>query len=217
MKRRYWLVLLLSGWLAQGFPSCKFSHADDGAGPRPAISPADEDPLISVEANPAQSKLLFFHADWCGPCRQVTPTVEALIKAGWPIEIVDVDRQQATAKQYNVSSIPCFVLLKDGKEADRSVGAMSEKDMLRRYFPTAKKCATAEATSGPTPDWTRCPPVRTPQNSSVLADIDSHLPAGHIYWRDDDHPGKALDWISWGHETTHGINSRLRNERLGRG
>lgn len=57
------------------------------------------------------------------------------------------------------------------------------------------------------PVWTNYPPLRTVNDSSlgkVLADIDSHMPAGHIY-RDNDK-------ITWGHETTHGINSQLRNK-----
>lgn len=56
------------------------------------------------------------------------------------------------------------------------------------------------------PEWTECPPLRQVESNlgKVLADIESHMPAGHIY-RDNDK-------ITWGHETSHGIASRLRNQ-----
>lgn len=57
--------------------------------------------------------------------------------------------------------------------------------------------------STPKPEFVDCPPLRSVSDlGKVLSDIESHMPAGHIY-RDSDR-------ITWGHETTHGINSRLR-------
>lgn len=54
-----------------------------------------------------------------------------------------------------------------------------------------------------TPEFKKYPPLRTVENlGKVLSDIESHMPAGHIY--------KDSDKITWGHETTHGINSQLR-------
>jgi len=55
------------------------------------------------------------------------------------------------------------------------------------------------------PTWTNWPKVRSVDTSlgKVLGDIESHMPAGHIY--------KDSDKITWGHETTHGINSNIRN------
>jgi hypothetical protein len=54
------------------------------------------------------------------------------------------------------------------------------------------------------PEWTNELPVRQADSSlgKVLSDIDSHMPAGHIY--------RDRDKITWGHETSHGITSRLR-------
>lgn len=57
------------------------------------------------------------------------------------------------------------------------------------------------------PEWTDWPAVRSVNNPSlgkVLQDIDSHMPAGHIY-RDGNK-------VTWAHETTHGINSNIRNK-----
>lgn len=55
------------------------------------------------------------------------------------------------------------------------------------------------------PEWQISEPLRNVQNlGKVLSDIESQMPAGHIY--------KDSDKITWGHETTHGINSRLRQK-----
>lgn len=55
------------------------------------------------------------------------------------------------------------------------------------------------------PTWTDYPPVRSVTNlGKVLSDIESHMPAGHIY--------KDSDKITWAHETTHGINSNIRQK-----
>ncbi len=59
----------------------------------------------------------------------------------------------------------------------------------------------------PEPRWTDYPPLRQVGEGSlgkVLADIESHMPAGHIY--------RDSDKITWGHETSHGIASNLRNK-----
>jgi len=56
------------------------------------------------------------------------------------------------------------------------------------------------------PKWTSAPALRAVDSSlgTVLGDIDSHMPAGHIY--------RDRNKVTWGHETTHGINARLRNQ-----
>jgi len=75
--------------------------------------------------------LLEFSADWCGPCRMVEPTVQRLIAAGHPIRQVDVDRDPSTAARYRVTSVPCFVMLVQGQEVDRVLGAASPDRLLQ--------------------------------------------------------------------------------------
>jgi hypothetical protein len=52
--------------------------------------------------------------------------------------------------------------------------------------------------------WVDLQPVRSDAIGGSLGDIDSHLPAGHQY--------RDADRVTWGHETVHGVNARLRNE-----
>ena len=65
-----------------------------------------------------------FYANWCGPCRMLRPTLEAIADERQDIKVVsiNIDEEDDLADAFGISSIPCLVLIKDGKEADRSVG-----------------------------------------------------------------------------------------------
>jgi thioredoxin len=71
--------------------------------------------------------LLDFYADWCGPCKAMNPTIEALkAKYGEALEVkkINVDEQSDVAQMYGVRSIPTLVFLNsDGVEVARGVGA----------------------------------------------------------------------------------------------
>lgn len=75
--------------------------------------------------------VLDFSATWCGPCQQVAPVVEKLAREGLPIKSVDVDRHPELKQQFNITSLPTFVLVIDGKVKKRQTGWMPESDIRR--------------------------------------------------------------------------------------
>ena len=76
--------------------------------------------------------LVDFNAAWCGPCRMLKPMLDELAAERDDVKIVSVniDDEEDLAEEYDVSSIPCLVLMKNGKEADRSVGLLPRDALL---------------------------------------------------------------------------------------
>lgn len=76
-----------------------------------------------------------FWAEWCGPCRMLTPILEELAteQAGKvKIGKVNVDESPNLAAQFNVRSIPMLVFFKDGEQKDVVVGVQSKDALLRK-------------------------------------------------------------------------------------
>jgi thioredoxin 1 len=71
--------------------------------------------------------LVDFWAVWCGPCRQIAPTVEALAdvyKGKLKVAKMDVDHHQIVPQQYGIRSIPTLLIFKGGKVVGQVVGAV---------------------------------------------------------------------------------------------
>lgn len=76
--------------------------------------------------------LVDFFAAWCGPCKMTSPIIDQLSEEEKNVKFVkiDVDQNGDLAGQYNVFSIPTFVVFKDGQVASQFVGAMSREGFL---------------------------------------------------------------------------------------
>jgi len=77
-------------------------------------------------------QLLYFSAGWCGPCRQLGPIMEQ-VGQEVPVQKVDVDAQPELAQQYGIRNIPTVILVNDGVDITRKVGANPKQSYLDMY------------------------------------------------------------------------------------
>ena len=76
--------------------------------------------------------LVDFYADWCGPCRMLSPIVEAVAREREDVLVakVNVDENPALANEFNVFSIPTLVVLKDGRVVHNQAGVRPKEAIL---------------------------------------------------------------------------------------
>lgn len=82
--------------------------------------------------------LVDFWAEWCGPCRQMAPTIEAVASeyAGkLKVGKLDVDSNGNTAMRYNIRGIPTLLLFKNGRVVDQRVGAVGRSEVKKMLEP----------------------------------------------------------------------------------
>jgi thioredoxin 2 len=113
----------------------------------PWIVEADSE-SFDAEITASVPVLIDFWAPWCGPCRMVSPVVERLAAAEagrMKVVKLDIDRAPEIAARYDVQGIPLLLLIRDGGEVDRLVGAAPEGQLrrwLEPHLPTTESAAS---------------------------------------------------------------------------
>lgn len=81
--------------------------------------------------NSDRTVLIDFYADWCGPCKVLSPIINELANENDSVKFVkiNIDEEQIIANKYGVMSIPTLVVIKDGEEVNRSVGIISKTEI----------------------------------------------------------------------------------------
>jgi thioredoxin 1 len=90
------------------------------------VSDGDFDVEVLQSPTPV---LIDFFAEWCGPCKMMAPVIDEVARdyAGrLKVVKVDVDESGETAARFGVTAMPTFVVVKDGKETFRRIGAASK-------------------------------------------------------------------------------------------
>ena len=127
MKRLcgYIVPLLAAGLLVAAGAGCAEAKTDEPA--QDAVKHLEQSAQFA-EWTAKGTVLVDFYADWCGPCRRMSPTLSVL-STEWKDKVtvvkVNVDKNGDLAQEYRVSSIPYLVLFRDGKIVDSRSGLQS--------------------------------------------------------------------------------------------
>jgi thioredoxin 2 len=97
------------------------------------VAVGEQDFADAVERSPVPV-LVDFWAPWCGPCRMIAPALERLaseLAGRVKVVKVNVDEHPALAERHDVTGIPTLVVYKNGRVADRQIGALPPEALKR--------------------------------------------------------------------------------------
>ena len=100
----------------------------------PFVSDADFEKEVLKSSEPV---VVDFYAEWCGPCKAMSPALEAVatdLKGKVKVVKLDVDQNPATTAKYDIRAMPTLLMFKDGKVVNQKVGAMVQKKQLQDWI-----------------------------------------------------------------------------------
>lgn len=144
-------MLLLGLWLAMTPLACqkRFAKIPDS----PFITQLAEDSFDGFIREPGGLVMVDFHADWCGPCHQLAPTVARLasdFQGTLRVGKLDVDDAPGLTSRLGVEAIPELRFYRDGKLLARRTGVVPEAE-LREWITKFQRESTVRAHPQPMP------------------------------------------------------------------
>jgi thioredoxin 1 len=98
------------------------------------VKEVNDSSFEQVVLNSAKPVLVDFWAEWCAPCRMLSPAIEAVAQQfnGSAVVVkLNVDDNPATAGKYGIKGIPTLIVFREGTEVERVVGATSKESISR--------------------------------------------------------------------------------------
>ena len=80
-----------------------------------------------------ETRIYYFSAEWCGPCKQFKPLMESLEKKGYPIYFQDVDTDPILAESYQIKSVPSIKIVQDNKVVESMVGVQDTVSLVQKF------------------------------------------------------------------------------------
>ena len=83
----------------------------------------------AIDGSDKQKVVAWFTASWCGPCKSITPHIQKLSESSTNVDFykIDIDDNQELAEEYDVQSVPTFIMFENKSVAERVLGANAQK------------------------------------------------------------------------------------------
>ncbi len=98
------------------------------------VSHVSDDQFEQDVLKSAEPVLVDFWAEWCGPCKMISPILDdlaATYKGKLKVAKINIDENQQTPRNYNVRGIPTLMIFKDGKVEATQIGAVSKSQLAQ--------------------------------------------------------------------------------------
>ncbi len=159
----------------------------------------------ALTATGGDVEMLEFTATWCGPCKTMKGTVDQIKAMGYTVHSIDFDRHKNVVQRFQVTQVPTYIVVSNGRELDRLVGAVPGNqlvEMLRRHqdggsadVASAEHTHQVASASPPNASQARLPQARPPRaRANVRSGVTFEKTALHasVKLRVDDAKGHSF-------------------------
>jgi len=80
------------------------------------------------------NKLIYFSANWCGPCKMVGPTLEKVSQQGIPVQKIDVDQDPEIVSKYGVRNIPTILKVDNNGVVLGTLIGVNSEDTIKNFY-----------------------------------------------------------------------------------